>query len=343
MQVAAEHSRFNGGADYRRETAMAAYDPSQGPPVAPVRGRFARPPSGASYYGADDPGAEGGYGMDAGAYGGPGRPPSGRSVGGSVDWAGEAERSSSRKHVTGLREDLGPGLDPRSESSTHNERKHYEKDIRFRSVDPAAQDQPLGVATYQFGPGGEHTASVWKTETQRLFDKEDTDKAAKSEKCSKRSITPMYASQGASASAESAIMAARMRHEGTAVPDHMKAFGMPTGGGRHGGAGGSGSLTGGGGRKVMGPNSLLAGIGSKIAVPPPSSSSSSSHNPAVKAAPMPGYTGHKPASGPLKDASASGAAETSAGVLDGTSSKALYVENYRSLPPGYTGRRGRPF
>ena len=44
---------------------------------------------------------------------------------------------------------LTGGLTPRSERASHNERKHYDKDIRFQSVDPDAMGQPLGVATYQ--------------------------------------------------------------------------------------------------------------------------------------------------------------------------------------------------
>lgn len=100
MQVAAEAARFNGGADYRRETAAAAYDPSMGPPVAPVRGRFARPPSGYAPYdgGADDddgpmtPEEEAAYRRYL------------ESQGATFDWAGDVERSSSKKHVTGLRE-----------------------------------------------------------------------------------------------------------------------------------------------------------------------------------------------------------------------------------------------
>ena len=44
---------------------------------------------------------------------------------------------------------LAVGLAPQTELASHIERKHYEKDIRFQSVDPDATGQPLNVATYQ--------------------------------------------------------------------------------------------------------------------------------------------------------------------------------------------------
>lgn len=76
---------------------------------------------------------------------------------------------------TSVADCLGADLKPRDELASHNQRKHYERDIRFRSVDPDAEGQPLGVASYQFGPGGQHTAAVWKTQSQSLFDQDPTD------------------------------------------------------------------------------------------------------------------------------------------------------------------------
>ena len=150
MQVAAAAAPF---VDYRKEAAVFDARTMAHPVVAP-RGapRSARLSEGDITPAADAPLV---------------------SVSTEVDWAGNYARGSSRKHVAPPSEvrmpdvgysldcsgcvcfgrcalqSLSAGLSPRTERASHNELKHYEKDIRFSSADPDATGRPLGVATYQ--------------------------------------------------------------------------------------------------------------------------------------------------------------------------------------------------
>lgn len=307
LQVAAEAARFNGGVDHRRETSMAVYDPTTMPdPVVAPRGEGRRPSAGRR------------ASSDA------------RAPSGETDWSGNVVARPSRAHVaSSVAHCLGSDMRPKDELAGHNQRKHYETDIRFQSVDPDAKDQPLNVATYQFGPGGEHTASVWKTEAQRLFEKDETDKAAKSEQSSKKSIVPVYAMSGTSA-AEAAIAQARRTHEGVVSGVSMGALGAPTS---------HKTLSGHPSRGRGGSNSLLAGIGAKIAVDAPKSRSRPGSGSAAATAhtAIAGYQGHRPSRGPLAEAPRGNIATDEEPK---PAYRELYAENYHGdVPVGYTGKR----
>lgn len=314
FQAAAEAAPFNGGVDYRKATAAAVYDPATMPaPGSRVRGPSSgRRPS-------DEGGRHGGGGASARAL----------DPEAELDWAGNPVPKSSKAHVPKPAETLSAALTPRSEMASHVELRHYERDIRFQSVDPDAAGNPLGVATYQFGPGGEHTASVWKTEAQRLFEQEATDAASRSERSSKKILTAPY-DGGRVGSAEAAIARARQMHEGVATGVSMAAF--ATGGGGAGGRDTAGSKP---PRAMHGSGSLLAGIGAKIAVSMASAPSGSGSS--ASASSCGGGIGGA-AGGEDGGRRLSG---SSAGVPT-PSSKDLFVENYRAAPLGYTGRVGRP-
>lgn len=161
LQVAAAAAPFNGGMDYRKETSPAVFDASRmpHPVVAPRGGRPTVSPI------THDDGEPLAPGVDVPIVG----------VSTEVDWSGKFVRGSSRKHVPAPQEvrrdlpfdesrsrmrfqlfsvrvslqSLSTGLSPRTERASHNELKHFERDIRFQSVDPDAAGQPLNVATYQ--------------------------------------------------------------------------------------------------------------------------------------------------------------------------------------------------
>lgn len=268
MQIRAMASEFDGGANYREEKKAAAYEPGQ----MPAPGRRVRQPR-------------------AGRRAAPRRP-----MPANADWAGVVPPTSNKKFVQApaKQEALGPGLQPVGEEQKmiSQTRKHFEKDVRFKSVDPEAQGAPLGSAAYQLGPGGRHSAADWQSEARAQMAQEAPEAKRKPGKKLFGEVGPEAALPGSDRAAAAALRRAReLEIRGGAAAVVGAAPGSapsrrPSGGARAIGA-------------RRGPNSLLSGIGAKIGYSSSVREAGQAAQAGRSVAPradhaIPGYQGHRP-------------------------------------------------
>uniref|UniRef100_A0A7S1G6R5 Uncharacterized protein n=1 Tax=Bicosoecida sp. CB-2014 TaxID=1486930 RepID=A0A7S1G6R5_9STRA len=371
MQVMAEVARFDGGGDLRREKAAAAFDPSAMERTRPARGRGARPADSGIFGGPDDASVGGGGG--AGGMGGS-RAASAGAAALDVDWAGAAPRPTGRKHHVdaATRAALGPGLmpEPEEEEKKMPSKRHYERDLRFSSVDQTAAGAPLGSAAYQLGPGGDHSAKDWVSTSHAPYD-DDRESVAPGGKpkgggrrgAPRPGVPPgdvsrarmerarLAAGETASVAALAGVETVPRPHVGEAPdssrvgPAHRSGLGSASvdsvtlgAGGETPGARYVGGLTRAGG------NSLLSGIGAKIAsrieMPPdidPEHALRMRNAAAKGAAParpdrgISGYQGYRPAHAGVQSR------DVGATMDEGLRSQYAVLSNYSSTMPGHTG------
>lgn len=262
LQIRAMASEFDGGNNYREEKKAAVFEPA----AMPQPGRRVRDPR-ARRRTADV------------------RQPSHPRA----DWAGIVPPETKKKMVSGTaaQQSLGPGLAPVTAEAPKPQRKHFEKDVRFASIDPGAAGAPLGSAAYQMGPGGRHSAADWQTENRAQMAQERTDRSRRPGRKQFGPVGPDAALPGSDRAARAAVERARRLEAtmGASAVATVSSAGVsrPTG------------------RYSRGAHSLLSGIGAKIAQDPTIRAAGraiaeSTAAPATRpTAAIPGYQGHRPA------------------------------------------------
>lgn len=363
----AEVATFDAGGDLRAEKAPAVFDPSTMERARPARGRGARPKD-QGIFGEPDAKPDATTASAGGSRGGDAALPPGAEV----DWAGAVVRPTGRRHHVdvAIKESLGPGLTPQVEEEKKPTRKHFERDLRFASVDQTAAGAPLASAAYQLGPGGEHSAKEWVSTSAAPFDedRESVVPGGKQKGGGRRSapvpglppsddhLAKMERARlaagegGVAALAGMPALSTRRGSDGGSLtssrvgPAHRS--GLHTGYSDPSTLGPGGDTPGarfvGGVARGRGGNSMLSNIGAKIAsrveftpdIDPEVALRSRKAAEGSAQAPsrgVSGYTGYKPAN--------PGVRSRDAGVVmeEGLRSQYAVLSNYSSTMPGHTG------